>query len=545
MKRRKFLQLSAPAAISPLFLNGLPLNTFATTNLLNCDGVSDRVIVLVQLDGGNDGINTIVPINQYDVYRNIRPSIGLQNQGNNSIIQLDNTLAIEDQVGLHPSLTSMKEMYDQGLVNIIQDVSYDNHNGSHFKSNDLWMTGGDGTSEGFNLSSGWIGRYLDHRFPGLSGRPTTNLPDPLGIQLGGINLSIGFSTDTSFNSGINLTRQNLSGFYNVVREIGGAGPDFPNTDYGAELEYIMNIQNSVSNYAERITTVFNAGNNVADYPNTNIANQFKTVARLLSGGSQTKIFKVQLGGFDTHAKQIQQGSSHMGVHNELLIQFGESVQAFLADIKALGLDDRVLVASFSEFGRRPVENGNQGTDHGNQAPMFLFGKNVNPGMTGTNVNLSNLKNGSLQNPQHDYRQVYATLIQDWLGGNNDALSAAKFDRFADQKLPILSSSAVVDPDCYLVTSALEEKKTEQNARLFPNPVQQYTQLMLTSDKGYAQSTLEIYDVSGKAIITNPCAIQSGINTIAIDARKLVAGQYWIRLVSEGKSLIESIALVKL
>lgn len=451
MKRRKFLQLSAPAALTPLFLNGLPLQTFASPNLLNCEGVSDRVIVLVQMDGGNDGINTLVPIHQYDVYRNIRPSIGLNDTGSNGFIPLDNTLSLEDQIGLHPALTSLKDMYDQGKVNVIQDVSYDNHNGSHFKSTDLWMTGGDGTPQGFNYTSGWMGRYLDYRFPGLAGRPTTAMPDPLGIQLGSIKLSIGFTTQTPFPAGINLTRQELSGFYNVVRELGGPAPNFPSTEHGAELEYIMNVQNSVSNYAERITDVFNAGNNIATYPGTNLANQFKTVARLLSGGSQTKIFKVQLGGFDTHANQIQQGSPHLGKHSELLTQFGEAVQAFLADLEALGLDDRVLVASLSEFGRRAVENGNQGTDHGNQAPMFLFGKNVNPGVTGTNVNLSNLRNDSLQNPQHDYRQVFATLIQDWLGGGNEALTVAKFDQFIDQKLPIIATASVVDPSCYLLS----------------------------------------------------------------------------------------------
>ncbi|MEO1516169.1 MAG: DUF1501 domain-containing protein [Bacteroidota bacterium] len=452
MKRRKFLKIASPALLSPLVLNGLPIHTFANMDMLACDGISDRVLVVIQLNGGNDGINTLVPINQYDTYRQHRPTIGLSDSGSNAFIPLDNTLPLADQVGLHPSMTAFKSMYDNGLVNIIQGVSYDNHNRSHFKSTDLWFSGGDGRPENFNITSGWMGRYLNHTFPGMAGRPTPLMPDPLGIQLGSSKPSTGFHTGEQFSASVNLSGQDLEGFYSIVSELGGPAPqNIPQSEFGEEIEYIMGVQNSVSNYAQRITEVFNNGSNQGGYPDMGLADQLKTVARLISGGCQTKVYLLRISGFDTHANQVQQNSIHLGKHADLLSELSESVKAFLDDLELLQLDDRVMVTTFSEFGRKPIENGNFGTDHGEQAPMFVFGKNAEAGVIGTNVNLSDLNRSQLLNPQHDYRQVFTSLLQDWLGAGDDALAATYFDGYATQKLPIIQTTAVVPPECYLLT----------------------------------------------------------------------------------------------
>lgn len=433
-------------------INGLPVNTFATPSMINmaCEGIEDRVLVLVQLTGGNDGINTVIPIEQYDTYRNLRPGIGLPDSGLNAYIPLDNTLPLEDQVGLHPEMTGIKNLYDQGKVNIVQSVSYDNQNRSHFKSTDLWMTGGDGTPTNFNHTTGWMGRFLNYSFPGLAGNPTQLMPDPLGIQLGNTKPSLGFHTNDEHNPGINLTGQDLSGFYNVISEIGGAPLNtVPQSDYGEELQFIMNIENSVSNYAQRITTVFNQGSNAVTYPDYDLANQLKTVARLMNGGCMTKIYLVRLGGFDTHANQVMASSPTMGNHAELMRELSESVSAFISDLEALSLSNRVLTLTFSEFGRKPIENGDLGTDHGTAAPMLLFGPAIEPGITGTNVNLVNLDGDQLASYQHDYRQVYTTVLQDWLGAGDDALTEAYFSPYIAQKLPLITSNQVVDPTCYL------------------------------------------------------------------------------------------------
>ena len=455
MKRRKFLKVSAPVAISPLLINGLPVHSFATPNMLNllsCEEVSERVLVLIQLKGGNDGVNTIVPIDQYGIYKSLRPNIALPETGTGAYINLDNTLPVQEQVGLHPSMTAVKTLYEQGKVNIIQGVSYENHNRSHFKSTDLWLTGGDGTPANFNLGTGWMGRYLDYTFPGLAGNPSPLMPDPLGIQLGDSKPSVGFHTAAEHAAGINLSGQNLSGYYNVVSELGGAPLNMlPEGEYGEELQFIMNIENSVSNYAQRITSVFNSGTNYAAYPNTDLANQLKTVARLISGGCMTKIYLVNISGFDTHVNQITNGSPHLGTHATLLERIAEAVLAFQTDLIAIGVEQKVMTATFSEFGRKPIENGNIGTDHGGIAPMLLFGSGVEPGITGTNVDLNNLNGDQLQNAQFDYRQVFTTLLQDWLGTGDDGLEATLFGAFVGNKLPLVNATAIVDPDCYLLT----------------------------------------------------------------------------------------------
>ena len=466
MKRRNFLRLSGPLAFSPFVLNGIPYKTFATPGMLaafDCEGIGDRVLVMVQMAGGNDGVNTVIPIEQYDTYANLRPNIAIPQPNPNSgipgYIELDTTLALEDQVGLHPGMQAVKDLYDQGKVNVIQAVSYDLQNRSHFKSTDLYMTGGDGTPENFNFSTGWMGRYLDHQYPGLAGNPNEVMPDPLGIQVGNPKPSLGFHTEGEHSTGINLTGQNPEGFYDLISEIGGAPlTEFPSSEYGTELEYIMNIENSTSNYAERISTVFEQGTNVGAYPNSYLANQLKTVARLIDGGSKTKIYLVNIGGFDTHVNQTDAANPTIGAHSNLMTQLSEAIKAFQDDLNGLGHEDKVLTVTFSEFGRKPIENGNIGTDHGTLAPMFVFGSALNAGITGTNVNLSDLAGSNqdqLQNHQYDYRQVFTTLLQDWLGADDEAIFQTKFEAYLGSKLPFISTEFVVDPGCYLAPLPVE------------------------------------------------------------------------------------------
>jgi uncharacterized protein (DUF1501 family) len=448
MKRRNFLKLSAPIGMAPLMVGGIPLRSFATQRMIamNCDGISDRALVIIQLGGGNDGLNTVIPFEQYDAYMGLRPTLGI---AANNLIHLDGTLAPEDQVYLHPALTGIKDLYDSGKVNIIQSVGYDTPNLSHFKSTDLWLSGGDGTPANFNIPTGWMGRYLSARYPGVAGNPSGLFLDPLGIQLGDSKPSLGFHSAEEHAAAINLSNQDPAGFYSLISGIGGEPiSQVPDSQYGEELEYIMNIENNVSNYAQRITDVFNAGTNAVSYPAYDLANQFKTVARLLSGGSTTKIFLVKMVGYDTHVDQVVEGNPLIGDHTTLLNKLSLSIKAFQDDLAALNLSNKVLTVCFSEFGRKAVENGALGTDHGTIAPMLLFGDAVEPGITGTNVDLSNLNNGQLQNPQHDYRQVFTTLLQDWLGADDAIISDTLFAPYLPLKLPFINAANLVDPGCY-------------------------------------------------------------------------------------------------
>lgn len=456
MKRRDFVKYTGPLSMAPFVLNNSLVRAFSDEQVaqsLNCTEINERVLVLIQLKGGNDGINTIIPVDQYSRYAELRPNIRIPE---GSYIALDDTLPIVDQVGLHPAMTEIKQLYDEGKVNIVQSVSYHNHNRSHFKSTDLWMTGGDGRPANFNFRSGWMGRFLSSSYSDYVGTPTELFPDPLGIQLGSTKPSVGFHTESEHAASINLSGQDPAGFYTLISELGGLTPNtFPNSHFGEEMQYVASVQNSTSQYAQRISSVFNNGKNTGTYPNTDLADQLKTVARLLSGGSKSKIFLVQISGFDTHAFQVTSGDATKGKHASLWTTVAEGVQAFLKDLETQSLASRVLTATFSEFGRKAAQNGNFGTDHGTIAPMFLFGDGVSGGVTGTNVDLSDLANNAqLKNAQHDYRQVFTTILQDWLGASDGTLSSTKFGDWTQQKLPLINTNHVVDPSCYIGAALL-------------------------------------------------------------------------------------------
>ena len=463
MKRRNFLKYTSAAA-GPLILNGIALRTIASPlmmSALNCDDHQDRVLVLINLSGGNDGLNTVVPLDQLDTYNSLRPNIAL---AESDILNLDSNY----QVGLHPSLAPFKSMYEDGKMHLIQGSGYVNTNGSHFKSTDLWLTGGDSTPEHFNLTSGWVGRYLEYEYPTLIGNPSTQNPDPLGIQLSDKKQSMMFKTTSEYTSAVNLTGVDPSGYQNLVEGVGGNPlTNIPAGDYGEEINYIQLVESNTSLYAERLTEVYDAGANSISYPETGLAEQLKTVARLLSGGSQTKVFLVDVRNFDTHDVQNELGATSTGWHANILTELADGVKAFHDDLEALGIADRVMTATFSEFGRRAIENGNYGTDHGTIAPMFVFGNGIQAGVSGENNDLSDLLYGTqLQNQLFDYRQVYSTILQDWLGSGDGALMAT-FSQVWEKIPNVVNSTNIVDPFCY-GQAALPVALSYFNARAIDN-----------------------------------------------------------------------------
>lgn len=535
MKRRNFLKIFPAAGITPIVVNGFPMKPFANSRMariLNaCDGIDERVLVLIQLKGGNDGINTIIPITQYDLYANLRPGIRVPDNGTGAYINLDTTLPGADQLGLHPSLLPIKDLYEQGKASIVQAVGYQDMNQSHFKGTDLWLSGGDGTPDNYNIGSGWMGRALQEIYPDVAGAPTTDMPDPLGIQVGDSNPSLGFHTETEHQNVINLSGQDPAGFYSLIQTIGGAPLlNIPDSDHGDEVAYIMNVEQSVNLYAQRITSVFNAGTNAITYPGDNaLANQLKTIARLIKGGCKTKIYLCYLGGFDTHSAQVAAADPTEGTHADLLALLSEAVKLFLDDLEALGIDEKVVACTFSEFGRCAKENGSTGTDHGTLAPMMLFGKNVEAGVQGTNVNLSNLTpDNQLQNMQFDYRQVFTTLLQDWLGADNNVLETTMFEGFV--KMPLLNNAAVVDPSCYLNTTSVFDagSKAVKRLAIYPNPARITAEVSYNSDAAF-EARLSLHSLGGTLVSATTVRVQTGFNLFYLDVSSLVSGNYFVRL----------------
>jgi len=531
MQRRNFLKI---AGLSSFVVNGHAMRPFSNSKIArvmaDCEDVEDRVLVLIQLKGGNDGVNTVIPIAQYDAYALLRPVIKIPDTGLERFIKLDNTLPGPDQVGLHPVMAGFKALYDKGWLNIVQGVGYESLNQSHFKSTDLWLSGGDGTLEGSKIRSGWMGRALNAMFPDVKGTPIPDMLYPLGIQIGDPYPSLGFHTETEHQNSINLYGQDPDGFYSLVQTIGGAPlQNVPASEYGDELRYIMGVEDSVDQYSQYITQAFAAGSNaITAYPQSGLADQLKTVARLIKGGCKTKMYLCSMGGFDTHGSQIPpEGTVVLGRHADLLRILSEAVKTFFDDLDGMDLADKVVSCTFSEFGRTAKENGSAGTDHGTLAPMFIVGKALSGGIHGTNVNLSNLTNDNqLQGQQFDYRQVFTTLLQDWLGASDYVLEQTMFEGYL--KMPIVSSAYTVPPDCYIATNVFDPVSDLRAMRVFPNPANYRTQVSLQSSVE-GDALLTLHSLGGAMVAAQRVRIRTGANMYHFDVSNLPTGPYFIRL----------------
>lgn len=452
MKRRDFLKTSLPLGLFPLVSGILPIQSVAATSafMVNPCQVTDRSMVIIYLNGGNDIVNTTVPLNQFSAYANLRPDIYLPS---NQLITLDSGLQANQQIGLNPAMTGFKDLYDNGMLSVVQRVGYPSPNKSHFKSLENWLMGIQGGQQPAN--SGWMGRFIDNRYPGYEGSPFVGEPDPLAILFGNMN-DTGFHTQAEHRADINLSGQDPSGFYTLISSLSGSPiPTIPNTEQGGMLSHINGIENSVNLYAQRISDTFNSGSNSsAAYPSTSLGNQLKTIARMMKGGSRTKVFMATRGGFDNHANLVDSANSITGTHANNLGDVSNSIKAFQDDLATLGLDDNVITVVFSEFGRKIIQNNNFGVDHGTLSSMFIVGKGVEAGVVGDNIDLSDQDGPGAANPaqlQHDYRQVFSTVLQDWFGADNQALDATFMSSsLYATKLPIINNSNIVPSSCYYV-----------------------------------------------------------------------------------------------
>jgi uncharacterized protein (DUF1501 family) len=407
MKRREFIRNAAIAGvIVPEFFNGFSLKAMAQTSLMPAAGhelANDRVLVLIQLNGGNDGLNTVVPTDQYGAYQAARANIAIPQ---NKLLRINGN----DTVGLHPALTDIQQLFTEGKAGIIQAVSYPKPNFSHFRATDIWMTGSDSDKI---LSTGWAGRYLNDLFPGFPSKyPNEAMPDPLAIQVGSVVASA--FQGPAFTMGVAIS--NPTNFYNLVEDRSDVTND---SRWGQQLAYLEEVSQKTDQYASVIKKAALAVTRQSDkYPSpgkNQLADQLKIVARLIAGGLRTKVYLVSTGSFDTHARQAEADDTTTGTHAQLLRSVSEAVGAFMADLKGLNVADRVLGMTFSEFGRRIKSNASGGTDHGVAAPVIYFGNAVKSGIIGTNPALpANATVNDNIAMQHDFRSVYATVLQQWL-----------------------------------------------------------------------------------------------------------------------------------
>ncbi|HPI55079.1 MAG TPA: DUF1501 domain-containing protein, partial [Chitinophagaceae bacterium] len=401
MKRRDFLKLSSMATVA-CSLNGLPIHAYGQeTAVRKTRNTNGKILVLVRMAGGNDGLNMVIPIDRYAELTAARADILIPQ---NQVLGLNGN----SNTALHPGMTAMKNMYDNGKLNIIQGVSYPNPSYSHFRATDIYSSASDAS---LFVNSGWIGRFIDQQFPGApNAYPNPSFLDPLSIEIGSMASSVLMG-----NQGLNgFTIADIDNFYNIVN---GTVDPAPNTRGGNELTYVRYIIQQTQAYTSRIQSSALAGSNVATYPsNNNLADQLKIVAKLISGGLQTPVYIVTIDGFDTHDTQVDSSDHRLGWHADLLTNLSNAIGAFQEDLELQNLDQNVVGLTFSEFGRRIISNGSHGTDHGEAAPMFVFGTQVNQSVIGTSPVLPAAATVYDSVPmQHDFRQIYSTILSDWFG----------------------------------------------------------------------------------------------------------------------------------
>ena len=531
MKRRNFIKLTSTASAISLLPSQVTASLNIAKSFLDCT-ISNRKLVLINLAGGNDGLNTIIPINYYDIYSNLRPSIKVPSNGLNSYINLDDTLDEAQQIGLHPSLTGFKNLYDNDLLRIIQSVGYPSQNKSHFASTDIYSTANDGNSWDNGNNSGWIGRFMESYYADLIQNSY-----PLGVEIGSKSNSLGFHGESEHGLSVNINGQDPSGFYSLISGMAGEPPNnIPISDYGHELEYIIQTDALSNMYSEAISNSFNNGQNAVSYPDTDISNQLKTVARLISGGLESKVYMVKLAGFDTHFGQNQAENDILGDHNDLLTKLSSAITAFMSDLSAMNLKNDVVGLTYSEFGRKAAENGSLGTDHGETAPMFVFGAPVKGGVSGLNPNLNeaNENNGyQIQTVQFDYRDTLGTLLQDYLGADNLALDATFFNNtlnqsFSETKInDLIKSEFSVATNCY--SNTLTNNRDKNKIFYIINPV--YNDLIIKSkNQEYSSFKYELYDMNSKLVSKGTSLINE---TISIS--NLINGIYILNLSTNEKS----------
>ena len=392
MKRRNFLKSSALA--STAYLTPSFLNAFAKRPLQSSR--SGKTLVVIQLSGGNDGLNTIVPYRD-DIYYSNRPTLNLQK---------GEVLKISDHLGFHPALQSLQNIFDQGEMSIINSVGYPNPDRSHFRSMDIWHTA---SSSSEYLSSGWIGRYLDSNCKGCD-KPyhAIELDNSLSLAVKG-KLKTAFAMPQA-----NMLRRTTDNRF--LMEVGNSAHPDPNSPLSCLYKTMTDTQASAKYLFEQSKV----HRSKIEYPNNAFAKDLKQVAELMTADTDTKVYYTSLTGFDTHAGQKER-------QNRLLKQYAEGVEAFVKDLKQNGLFDDTLILTFSEFGRRVKQNASQGTDHGTANNLFLIGGRLQQkGFYNEAPDLNQLDNGDLIH-QVDFRTIYADILDNWLDSNSTEILGQSFN----------------------------------------------------------------------------------------------------------------------
>ncbi|TDE18577.1 DUF1501 domain-containing protein [Dyadobacter psychrotolerans] len=392
MDRRDFLKHSALATAGTMLIP-----SFLKAHQYNLNNESGKILVVIQLSGGNDGLNTVIPY-QNDIYYKQRPSLA---------VEKIKVLSLNDEIGLNPALEALRGLYDDGRVRIINNVGYPNPDRSHFRSMDIWQTGSDAKEY---LSSGWLGRYLDSACTGCAGTPhkMLEIDDTLSFAMKGEKVNGMALLDPK-----KLYNQTKNG---MVENLVKTSP--VNTGHDP-VSYLYKTLADTKSSADYLYQKAKVQTSLTEFPNNELGKSLKTISELITSGIDSTIYYVSLSGFDTHVGQ-------RGQQDRLLKLYSEAVAAFVNDLKKQGQLDRTMVLTFSEFGRRVKQNGSGGTDHGTANNLFLIGGPARNSVVYNEApDLTNLDGGDLKYSV-DFRDVYTSLLRDWLGADAKSILGQDF-----------------------------------------------------------------------------------------------------------------------
>lgn len=430
MKRRDFIHSLSHAVALPALFSSNPVFELMRdkSSMLSNTANSGNILIMVVLEGGNDGLNTVIPLNKFAQLNSIRPNVVLPE---NKVINLN-----KNSLGLHPALDGLAELNKQDRLKIIQSVGYKNPNYSHFRSMDIIQSGSNAKEF---VNSGWLARYLESKhtdFP--TTYPSKEYPDPLAIEMSWSS-SLMFTGERSFTSVVTSDPKN---FYSIISDFKN---QYPSTPVGEKLTYLQLIAKQSNEYGYRLQSTYNMGANFDDiFPNSNLSNQFKNIAKLISGGCNTRIYRVSLGGFDTHGDQVDKGDHSIGNHAQILKELGDSIFSFMKAMDRIKASDRITGMIFSEFGRTVHSNGTYGTDHGTVSPVLFFGNKLDTSVAGTNPDLPfQVENQYEMDLQFEFRQIYSSVLYQWLGSSEDTNQKILYGEF--DQIQIINKS-LVDTD---------------------------------------------------------------------------------------------------
>jgi len=475
MKRRKFIQYTTASLAAPFFFRGQWISAMANQSAL--DLLSNynpgRKLVLIQLDGGNDGLNMLIPISEYDNLANARRNILVDE---NKIIKLN------DETGLHPSMPELSNLYLDGKVQFIQGVGYPSPNQSHFRSMDILTSASDSKVV---ETTGWAGRMFNELYPGFpNGFPNENQPHPIALTFGSTSSAV-CQGDLANYSAV------LSGLSSKYTNYSTSDGSYPETPFGKELRYINNLMEQTETYLSVIKTAADQSKNLSTlYPangQSGLADKLKLVARLIAGGLQTQIYIVTTGGYDLHSSAVSSETDKLsGQHPNLLSKLSKAIAAFEDDLKLMGKADEVIGFVYTEFGRRIKSNDSLGTDHGTTWPAIVFGSKVNPGITGKNPAIPAVVTKSDNLPlQNDFRSIYTGLYKQWFGLDDQETVQLLGRQFPE--IQIIAGS----------TASVSQALRDESLQLWPNPIDDQAQLQFYSDGSLTQ--IQVYTLSGQLV----------------------------------------------